>query len=557
MFLPSEGTPALRQSLLAKPSVTPAPADGDKLHLLSAVATLCNSVMGVGVLALPRAVANVGLLPGVAMIIAIASLSLLTLGLLAESIREWKATTYAQLVHRAIGPAASKVCAVAVMINLFGACVGANVAMAATFDDLLNRANLTAVDARTGQVESLLAHNALHLPPLSNRQLGTVVLGTGLVLPLSLRGSYRALVPASLLSTVSVSVLAAVASGFAVAAALPGGDGIPCQRCPKLEMWRFDDELLDSVSVFMFAFVTHSILPQVLAELDNPTEKRVRQTLCLVVVSTFVFFAWRLAPGLRLGVMFYVFCSAPLFASRNLQSLRNYVVVRGVRCVQGFVGVVYLAVAVSGYLQFSANVCGTITESFETLAQSASEGGGGDFLNTTSAGGGVQQSGAATWVTVSQLLVVLSLGAGFPTTLWPCRDAICFLLFGGAPSPQQGGAATRACICVMVWASSCAVAMFVSGLDEVLEVVGATVSCIVAFVLPFMCFTQLRNGNLVLWRRVLLTPSGLSSLLGIALTLCSTYMVAKNLLANSSEATAREEICERTSAGFGNSSADT
>jgi hypothetical protein len=100
--------------------------------------------------------------------------------------------------------------------------------------------------------------------------------------------------------------------------------------------------------------------------------------------------------------------------------------------------------------------------------------------------------------------------------------------------------------------------MWVSGLDEVLEVVGATVSCIVAFVLPFMCFTQLRSGNLVLWRRVLMTPSGLSSLLGIALTRGSTYMVAKNLMGNNVDAVARErreEICERTSAGFGNSSA--
>ena len=75
--------------------------------------------------------------------------------------------------------------------------------------------------------------------------------------------SRRALVPASLLSTVSVLVLAAVATGFAVAAALPGGDGIPCARCRPLEMWRWDDNLLDSAAVFMFAFVTHSILPQV------------------------------------------------------------------------------------------------------------------------------------------------------------------------------------------------------------------------------------------------------------------------------------------------------
>jgi amino acid permease len=242
-------------------------------------------VMGVGILALPRAVANVGLVPGVLMMLGIAALSLLTLCLLAESIREWKAKTYAQLVSRSIGPGAARACAVAVTVNLFGACVGANVAMATTFEDLLTRAGLMAVDDATGQVQQVLANNVLHLPPLANRQLWIVVLGAGLVLPLSLRGTYRALGPASLLSTLSASVLALVACGFFVAAALPGGDGIPCRSCPPLEMGRWSPEVLDSASIFMFAFVTHSILPQVLSELEDPTEHRVRTTLTGMVVS--------------------------------------------------------------------------------------------------------------------------------------------------------------------------------------------------------------------------------------------------------------------------------
>ena len=88
---------------------------------------------------------------------------------------------------------------------------------------------------------------------------------------------------------------------------------------------------------------TDSILPQVLDELDDPTEHRVRLTLRLMIA---------------------------------------------------FVTVVYTLVAVAGYLQFSDAVCGTITESFEEIND-------------------------PTFVTISQIMVILSLGAGFPTALWP------------------------------------------------------------------------------------------------------------------------------------------
>ena len=121
------------------PKGQPGPAKEPGLGLFTTVATLCNCVMGVGILALPRAVANVGLVPGVSMLLVTALLSFTTLCLLAESVRVMKAQTYAVLVRDAIGPATSKVCAAAVAVNLFGACDGANVAMAANLDDVLVR----------------------------------------------------------------------------------------------------------------------------------------------------------------------------------------------------------------------------------------------------------------------------------------------------------------------------------------------------------------------------------------------------------------------------------
>ena len=146
------------------PKGQPGPAKEPGLGLFTTVATLCNCVMGVGILALPRAVANVGLVPGVSMLLVTALLSFTTLCLLAESVRVWKAQTYAVLVRDAIGPATSKVCAAAVAVNLFGACVGANVAMAANLDDVLVRNVDDYVVNGTGAVERFLDGNPLHLP---------------------------------------------------------------------------------------------------------------------------------------------------------------------------------------------------------------------------------------------------------------------------------------------------------------------------------------------------------------------------------------------------------
>ena len=247
------------------PKGQPEPAKEPGLGLFPTVATLCNCVMGVGILALPRAVANVGLVPGVCMLLVTALLSFTTLCLLAESVRVWKARTYAVLVRDAIGPVTSKVCAAAVAVNLFGACVGANVAMAANLDDVqrrgCQRVTTTWCDVvvnGTGAVEHILDGNSLHLPALDNRQLWIVALGIFLVLPLSLTGSYRALAPASLLSTVSVSMLALVTVGFGVQAAFD--EGLPCNQCPPLELarwrWEGEDGAVDSISTIVFAFVT-------------------------------------------------------------------------------------------------------------------------------------------------------------------------------------------------------------------------------------------------------------------------------------------------------------
>lgn len=321
-------------------------------------------------------------------------------------------------------------------------------------------------------------------------------------------------------------------------------------------------------------------LLQVLSELDNPTEHRVQATLTMTVVRKTIARTHkqtheRAGGGVWSGGRMCLALDRQPHGVGNIRTsvvlasfvaLHNSICVTalmicmtGVAALQGFASLVYLLVAVPGYLQFSNEVCGTITESFETLGRQDRLG------NHTSVSGSVG-SVASTWVTVAQILVVISLGAGFPTALWPCRDAICFVLFAGSATDSQKSlqesAAVRTCVCVLVWGSSCGVALAVAAsgehgfqLEDVLELVGATVSSTIAFVLPFICFTQLRYGitrgkqvPLPIWRRILTTLPGLLSVAGVALTLFATYMVLRNDHGGTITAAARdarEAVCGR------------
>jgi hypothetical protein len=133
------------------------------------------------------------------------------------------------------------------------------------------------------------------------------------------------------------------------------------------------------------------------------------------------------------------------------------------------------------------------------------------------------------------------------TVLWPCRDAVVYLLFAplhnrrrragteiaaapkAEPPPRDDGCRGKV-ITALLWAASSAVAMFLTDAMDVLEVVGAGVSSVVAFVLPFACFTQLRHGQLSPARRWLTTVPGVCTLLGVALTVGATYNVLRGLV---------------------------
>ena len=84
-------------------------------------------------------------------------MSLLTLELLAESARHWKAKTYSVLVRDSIGWLPSKFSSSAVTVNLFGACVGANIAMGGALDELLDDAGPVICGVRFNKTVPIIA----------------------------------------------------------------------------------------------------------------------------------------------------------------------------------------------------------------------------------------------------------------------------------------------------------------------------------------------------------------------------------------------------------------
>ena len=474
-------------------------APSNRADIVGTAATLCNSVVGVGILSLPRAIANIGLVPGIVLLLLTATMSLLTLELLAECARGYKASTYAVLVRDAIGWLPSKLSASAVTVNLFGACVGANIAMAGALDDLLVNVEADICgDGRYNGSESLVLQCLDPWRPpewmiLENRQLWVVLLGTLLALPLSLHGSYRALRPASILSTIAVIVLACVVLWLGLQKWMRG-ETLKCKGCPDYDAAVWSSGFLDSASVFMFAFVTHSISPKVLSEMADPS------------------------PAMQTAAL---------------------------RLTIAFVTVIYLVVGVMGYMLFSSDVCDSIAASFEIVRVNST-----DISRPAGANG--------TELILVHLLIILSLGAGFPTVLWPCRDAVAYVMMGAPPPPPEpsgesgdesvGDKGTEATahaqadhqrdmwrrghigtgISIGLWVGSIVTAMFIEDATDVLEIVGACVSSVIAFVLPFACYTSLHYGQSTLSRRMRSVP-GICAMLGACLACVATVSVMRNL----------------------------
>ncbi|GIM01936.1 hypothetical protein Vretimale_6647 [Volvox reticuliferus] len=164
-FLGDEGPPAPPPLPVVSRSdgVIEAPVQSGA-SALSSVFVMANSTVGAGVLSLPFAFQETGLVGGLLLCVAVGTVEALTLYVLSKFAERYSAVTYVELVRRALGRKLAALLSAVLVVAMFGACVAYLIILAD---------NLTSLAAAAG------------LPLwLSNRHNVVAVLGVGVLLPM-------------------------------------------------------------------------------------------------------------------------------------------------------------------------------------------------------------------------------------------------------------------------------------------------------------------------------------------------------------------------------------
>ena len=417
------------------------------MGIVPGAASMLNSVIGTGILALPIAFSRVGYVLGIVLLAVCCLLAGVSLVIIGICSTEVGATSYGTMIERALGPRWGKLSSVIVSLHMFGACLAYSLVIATNMTDLLNDqgwvgANQPILPGQTGD----------NWWSFDNRRFWIVAPAVGVVLPLVLLPNYNALRFASVTATSSMVYLTAVIAVLGFIGA--NRDGLPLWRgeadsrissptlppaicceqddvtedgvCteavegglyPAAVPWGqpsaviLDTDIFSSFSTFLFAFLSHSVAPQVVAEFKEPSTPRLAQMMGTVA---------------------------------------------------GTCAMIYLFVGLMGYLQFSNCVCSNISVSY----------------------------GPSGWVAVGQAFVVFSVIAGYPTNCWPGRDAVLELVWplccraGGSGQPSAPSLTVKRFVAVLFLIFASITAWFDPEFDQVLALIGAFGGSSTAFVLP-------------------------------------------------------------------------
>ena len=196
------------------------------MGLAPGAASMLNSVIGTGILALPIAFSRVGYALGVILLVVCCILAGISLVIIGICSTEVGATSYGTMVERALGPRWGALSSLMVSLHGFGACLAYSLVIATNMTDLLNDqgwvgANQPIIPGQTGD----------NWWTFDNRRFWIVAPAIGVVLPLCLLPNYNALRFASFLATSSMVYLTAVIAVLGFVAA--SRDGLP--------IWRADE----------------------------------------------------------------------------------------------------------------------------------------------------------------------------------------------------------------------------------------------------------------------------------------------------------------------------
>ena len=226
--------------------------------IAGSILNLINSMIGIGVLALPSAFADVGFVVGGSLLLACCLWCILTLIMVSSIMngnidKDGKGAlkSYPELVEHTIGIGAARATSCLLCVYLFGVCVSYSIVVTNTTTDLLESWNAMPSGWVAGWTNGVL----------DTAQFVLIVLATLILYPLSLVPSVEKIRYVSLIATLAMLYL-----GLAVA--IRGGialsrDEIPCvivdsepeERCPALDVLLPEGEWVAVFGTFSTTYI--------------------------------------------------------------------------------------------------------------------------------------------------------------------------------------------------------------------------------------------------------------------------------------------------------------
>eukprot|EP00041_Stephanoeca_diplocostata_P012071 m.201183 g.201183 ORF g.201183 m.201183 type:complete len:602 (-) comp18797_c0_seq3:111-1916(-) len=403
--------------------------------LWTAVLTSWNVTIGVGILALPRAFAQVGWVTGTLGLVAFSFLCIATFMMLAQAMRETGQYTFGGVMRATSGHAVSLATDIVIFLFLYGVLIVYIQVAAAITVDLLHSWDALPVTSADATVD--------------NRQLFVLLFGLGLFLPLSLFPTLYRLRHVSLVATVAmcyVVVVVIVRLFNAMHDSSTMQDPCLVHAYPDAECavpWKPRGSSFmtyaSAISTFSFSLTTHTALPPILNELERPSPRRVG-----IVIHSLVWFSFLL----------------------------------------------YLVTGLAGYFLFGSRQCPLISNAFDTSDRFIQ---GGQLFVVACVTGGFPVQAFQCILSFRHLLKVdswlfvrKSAGSYADTSLIPPVDCLCF----------TRRTLRHMVVSTFLVATSTIIAFFVDDLDFVIDLTGAFGGGFTAFVLPCVAYANLDGARL-------------------------------------------------------------
>mmetsp|Transcript_9059 Transcript_9059/g.22788 ORF Transcript_9059/g.22788 Transcript_9059/m.22788 type:complete len:480 (+) Transcript_9059:254-1693(+) len=415
----------------AAPMLTAAASRGGE-GAWASVATLSNTAIGVGVLSFPYAFRLTGLVGGLLLCGAVAALEQFTLNTLVRGAARYRALSYQSVVERCLGAGAGRAGSLLLSLSMIVYLFGSLAAYLILLGDVF-----------PSLVGALVSPGSVW----SERWVCVLVPALLAVLPLSLTRSLGALSAVSSLSVVALAYTTA-AICFRSAQQVVAHHG-----APDVAMFAFSGQSILALPMMAFAFQCHVTVVQIFVEL----EQRPSFARCSVDSSK------EGEQGDEHEPLIPGPTGAELASPARIRGMKNIVAVSMLACLTG-----YTLVGISGYAAYPKNVASNVLNSF----------GDDDAL-----------------LQVARLLMGLNGIVSYPVNLFPCRQALDHLLvsaLGWMPDPRASSARHLA-LTGLLFAGSLGLALLVTDLGVVFQLVGGTAGAAIMFIVPGVVAVQMER----------------------------------------------------------------